>query len=350
MSQQMRADRRLAIGPANFAEQAYQWARAVQRHLDVPAVSFGLKPIPTRGKGFQFSADHRIPHPRLMTPWGRALRMARILDGATHLALDGFIALHHLGLRSDFDQARRRGMKMALIAHGSDIRDPDAHMARYDFSYYASAPVEWVAKRRRRSRRNRSAATGLGAPVFVSTPDLLLDMPDATWLPVTIDTTRWLPARPALTGGVPTVLHRPSHSNPPIKGTEIIDPVLRDLAARGRIRYLAPECVPHAAMPGLVAQSDIVVDQVLAGSYGVAAAEGLAAARLVVGFVGPETRALMPEEPPIVDAPPGCFAKVMETILDDRETFSAMADAGPDFVHRWHDGTAAASALRRFLG
>ncbi|NES31012.1 hypothetical protein GCE86_04075 [Micromonospora terminaliae] len=343
------ADRRLAIGPANFAEQAYQWARAVERHLELPAVSFALKPVPLRGRGFQFSAHHRIPHPRLMTPWGRAVRLNRILHGATHLAVDGFIPLHRAGIAADLARASRQGIRMALIAHGSDIRDPDAHMARFGFSYYASAPNEWVDKLRRRSRRNRSIAVALALPLFVSTPDLLLDVPEATWLPLSVDVERWQAAHPALGGGTPTVLHRPSYSKPPIKGTDVIDPVLRNLAALGRIRYLAPEHVSHDAMPELVGQADIVVDQIRTGSYGVAAVEGLAAGRLVIGFLGPATRALMPEEPPIVDASPERFAAVMNGILDDPETFSERAAAGPGFVRRWHDGAASAAALKSFL-
>jgi hypothetical protein len=285
-----------------------------------------------------------------MTPWGRAFRMRRILHQASHLAVDGFISLYRSGIGTDFDRMERQGVRMALIAHGTDIRDPDAHVARYDFSYYATAPQDWVDRARRGSRRNRSVAAALGAPLFVSTPDLLLDAPAATWLPLSIDAARWSATQPALAHGLPTVLHRPSRSNPPIKGTDVIDPVLRDLAARGRIRYLAPETVPHDAMPGLVAQADIVVDQILTGSYGVAAVEGLAAGRLVVGFVGAATRALMPEDPPIVDAPPDRFAAVVNEILDNPEAFAARAAAGPAYVQRWHDGSAAAAALRSFLG
>ncbi|MEU9829040.1 hypothetical protein [Micromonospora chersina] len=346
---------RLAVGPANYAGQAHQWARAVERRLGGSAVSFAVEQRPRLrpGRRLSFHADHRLPHPRLTTPWGRSRRMRRVLRGVTHVAVDGFLPVYGRVGRSDLGGdvplLARQGLRVALIAHGTDLRDPDAHIQRNPFSYYATAPREWVDLARGLARRHRTIAADLGVPLFVSTPDLLLDAPWASWLPVSVAVSDWWTPRPALTARPPTVLHRPSRTVPPIKGTQVIDPVLRDLAARGRIRYLAPETVAHAAMPGLVAGADIVVDQILTGSYGVAAVEAMAAARLVIGYVDAPTRALMPEQPPIVDAPPHRFAAVLEEILADPAAYADTAAAGPAFVARWHDGRAAAEALRPFL-
>jgi hypothetical protein len=102
-------------------------------------------------------------------------------------------------------------------------------------------------------------------------------------------------------------------------------------------------------MPQLVAKADILVEQVMGGLYGVGAVEGLAAGRLVVGFVGEDVRQRMPESPPIVDAPPNRFRAVIEDILDQPEAYVSLAAEGPAFARRWHDGTAAAAALEPFL-
>ena len=42
---------------------------------------------------------------------------------------------------------------------------------------------------------------------MVSTPDLLLDLPGAVWLPVVVDTELWRPGPPVLEREVPVVLH-----------------------------------------------------------------------------------------------------------------------------------------------
>ena len=349
--------RKLAIGPANYAGQAFQWARAVECHLGISAESFTNRAtlLPhSNVSGFDFPAHHTLPHHRTTTSWGKRLRIHRLLNDVTHLAADGFLPLFgrldssHIG--ADLLRLRTLGMDIALIAHGSDVRDPDVHMARYSSSYFHDAPEDWVELMRSRSRLNRDTARDAGAPVFVSTPDLLLDLPTARWLPLMVDLAAWRSSRPAFSEGVPRVMHVPSRRVPPIKGTAHIDPVLRKLHASGKIVYLRPAVQPHVVMRALVTQADIIVDQIQTGSYGVAAVEGMAAGRLVVGYLGTEVKALLPERPPIVDAEPAVFADVMETILANVESYSELASSGLAYAERWHSGLASAQALNQFLG
>ena len=350
-------ERRLAIGPANFAGQAFRWAEAVTRYLGIPAYSFSNRStvFPGLGRGgFDFPVHHTLPHHRASSSWEKRARMGCLLEDVTHLAIDGFLPVFGRLDRSHVGEEleRLRGMKLevALIAHGSDVRDPDSHMARYPFSYFRDAPSAWVESLRSRSRVNRQTAADVDLPVFVSTPDLLLDLPMATWLPLAIDLESWHSPRPPLTERVPTVVHAPSGRKPPIKGTAVIDPVLRQLHEQGRIEYLSPERLPHAAMRSLIRDADVVVEQILTGSYGVAAVEGMAAGRLVVGYVGDDVRALMPETPPIVDAEPSRFAEVMERIIVVPEAFAEQASKGPAYAQRWHGGLLSARALELFLG
>ena len=351
------ANCRLAIGPANFAGQAFHWAEAVTRYLGVPATSFSNRAslLPHMGRvGFQFPVHHTLPHHRITSSWGRQVRMRRLLSGVTHLAIDGFLPVYgrldrsHVG--EEFSRFQKMGLEVALIAHGGDVRDPDSHMARYPFSYFRDAPPAWLESLRSRSLINRQTATNIGAPVFVSTPDLLLDLPTATWLPLAIDLGSWCSPRPPLTNRVPTFVHVPSRRDPPIKGTAVIDPILRRMHEQGRIIYLSPERLPHAAMRLLIQAADVVVDQILTGSYGVAAVEGMAAGRLVVGYIGEDVRNLMPESPPIVDAEPSQFADVMERILVEHELFAEQASMGPTYAQRWHGGLSSARVLGQFLG
>lgn len=351
------ANCRLAIGPANYAGQAYYWAESVTQFLGVPAFSFSHRTsvFPrSRPQGFQFPVHRTLPHHRSTTSLAKALGVRRLLKGTTHLALDGFLPLFDRIDRSHAGNDTRRllgmGLQVALVAHGSDVRDPDAHMARYPFSYYRGAPDEWLENLRSHSLVNRRTVESFGGPTFVSTPDLLLDVPTATWLPLAIDLELWASSQPPLATSIPTVVHVPSRRNPPIKGTSYIDPVLQRLHDQGRINYVSPMSLPHASMRDLVRTADIVVDQILTGSYGAAAVEGMAAGRLVLGFVGQEVRDLMPESPPIVDAEPSRFAEVMDQVLAERDGFIERASRGPQFAQRWHSGLASARSLAAFLG
>nr|NLI49063.1 glycosyltransferase family 4 protein [Propionibacterium sp.] len=341
---------RLAIGPANYAGQAYAWAQAVTRHTAADAVAFTVDTV--RGDPFGFPAHRRIPMAAYYLPVLRTLRARRFLADRTHVILDGFRPLFYDrspdGFRRQAEALRDRGPTLGLLAHGTDVRDPDAHLARYRHSFFAEGDPGWLAQRRTISARNRETARRLGVPLFVSTPDMLNDLPGAVWVPVCLDPTAWHTDVPPLERRVPRVLFVPSQSV--LKGTRHVEPVLRRLAERGLIEYVAPRGVPHAEMVRLVKSVDIVVDQLLFGSYGVAAIEAMAAGRVVVGNISTLGTDVMPELPHVENATPDDFEQVLSSILDRRDEARAAAAGNVGFVRRWHDGREAARRLAPFLG
>lgn len=342
----------LAIGPANYAGQAFEWANAVENHLDASAWSFTRGPV--RRGGFAFPATVTIPAAAFHTSLARRIRSRRLFSGATHIALDGYQPYFRLFRRGVFGRdaswLSRQGYQMAFIAHGTDVRDPAAHQARDRWSYFNEGSLEWRDHLTDFTARNRRYARDLGYPLFVSTPDLLLDLPEATWLPVCTDISAWATDRPLLERRVPRVLHLPSRRVPPIKGTQYVDPVMHRLQDEGLIEYVSPVSVPHREMPQLVQSCDIVVDQLLGGFYGVAAIEAMAAGRTVIGRLAPDVAALMPEEPVLLDADPDTLESVVRQVLEDRNTAREIAVQNLAFVRRWHDGRASASALSDYLG
>ena len=94
----------------------------------------------------------------------------------------------------------------------------------------------------------------------------------------------------------------------------------------------------------------MVVEQILSGSYGVAAVEGMAAGRLVIGYVGDEVRASMPEDAPILDTTPDSFLSTMLQVIDNRADYADLAASGPGYVERIHSGRMSAQVLASFLG
>lgn len=342
-----RPEVRLGIGPANYAGQAAAWTRAVRDRLGVDARAFGDADV------FQFPFDD--PR-RTVAPGDHvagAAQAAWLLDSYTHVLLDGFVPVTGGfvpgGTEGELDFLRRHGRVVGAICHGTEIRDPDRHMSRIPQSYYARAPREWTTRVRAIVQSNAAALARLGVPVLVSTPDLLLDVPTATWLPVVVDVEGWSGTRPVLADAVPRVLHAPSRSVPPIKGTELVEPALRSLHDEGLIEYVSAENLPHARMRELVSSVDVVVDQVVSGYYGVAAVEGMANGRLVVGYVADDVRALVADPVPVVDVHDGDVAATIREVLADRGRFAALAATGPIFARRWHDGQVSADVLARFL-
>ena len=343
---------RLAIGPANYAGQAYAWAQAVNTHTDAEASAFAVGRL--RGGSFAFPSHRRIPAPYYYLPGAFGARARWFLRGATHVILDGYRTIFYD--RSPDAFARQaaflaKGFTFGLFGHGTDVRDPEAHMERYAHSYYRDSGEDYLNRCTATSRRNRRTARALGVPLFVSTPDMLYDLPEATWVPVCLNPADWRTDRPLLPEGRrPRVLFVPSQRTPPIKGTRHVDPVLRRLADAGVIDYLAPVGVPHAQMRDLVKDVDVVVDQLQFGSYGVAAVEAMAAGRVVVGNISTLTADQMPELPRVVSATPLDFEERLLEAISRPDDMRADADYNLGFVSRWHDGRESATRLAGFLG
>ena len=342
----------LAIGPSNYAGQATEWARAVRRHLSASAWSFSGTPL--RGEGFAFDVDRTISRVGFRAAPFWATRARRLFAGTTHIALDGFKTFarwdRHAGFPADARRLESMGYTMALVAHGSDVRDPAAHLARDEWSYFAVGSDEWRATLTAQTARNRAFAEEAGWPVFYSTPDLGFDLPAGTWLPVVVDVDAWASDAPLLERERPLVVHVPSQRNPPIKGTQHIAPVLQRLHDEGVIEYVAPSGMTHRDLRELVRRCDVLVDQLLFGSYGVAAVEAMAAGRVTVGRMIQPVRDLMEEAPLMLEATPDSLREAITSIRERRGELRARAESNLAFVRRWHDGAVSAARLSTFLG
>ena len=112
-----------------------------------------------------------------------------------------------------------------------------------------------------RAAHNREVAQDSGLPLFVSTPDLLHDLPTAQWLPICVDPSEFANDEPLMERAVPRVLHMPSKRNPPIKGSQYVDPLMRKLHDEGLIEYVTPGHMKHSEVPAVMASADIVIVQ-----------------------------------------------------------------------------------------
>ena len=342
---------RMLVGPTNSAGQGHAWAQAARTIPGVSAVSFSLH----RKGHFQFADDYGVPLAWFGQPrWQRA--QEQYLAGSyTHLMVESlrpiFGARGFPDATPDIATLREAGVNVSLLFHGSDIRLPSRHAKRERWSPFVPGD-ELTERLEAQARRHAELVEALGLPVFVSTVDLLDDVPDAQWLPVAIDPARWQEAaRPLFSGEGPVVAHVPSNAK--LKGTEEIDAVLGDLQDRGLIEYRRITGVAHNRMPSVIGEADIVVDQLRIGLYGVAAAEALAAGRIVVSYVGEavrqRVRSLTGREVPIVEADPDTLGDVVTGLIADRDAAAERAAAGPGYVAELHDGSRSAVALTSWL-
>lgn len=344
--------KRLFIGPANFAGQGFAWARAAEAAMpDVGAICFALQ---LEG-GFDFTDDFHV------TPlaYRRNRRWQKgQLDYATaftHVIIEAgrplFADLLHLDPFREARALSKTGAKVAFLSHGSDTRIPSRHAERFAWSPYRDADWAEVPRLERQSQHLVERLSTFDGTVFVSTPDLLDDLPFATWCPVVVDPARWRSPAPPLERERPVVVHAPSNSR--VKGSDLVAAALGPLHASGVIEYRLIGRVPAEAMPGVYRDADVVLDQFRLGSYGVAACEAMAAGRVVVGNVTDAVRERVRDATglalPVVQAEPDEIADVVLRLLDERDRARTRAAEGVAFVERVHSGPFAAEALRGFL-
>lgn len=343
---------RLVVGPANFAGQGHLWAKAVERYVPgVHALSYAVH-IPG---GFDFPVDYSV-HPRTFRfnkGWQQR-HFDFVADNFSHVLLEAsrtmFADLFELDPFREIVELRDRGLVVATIAHGSDVRLPRRHAAAYAWSPFADETWETGQKLQVIAERNVAALEALGGPAFVSTPDLLDDVAFARWCPVVVDLDRWA-GGPTEPRDVPVVAHAPSNSR--IKGSEHVDSAMETLVRSGLVTYRRIEKVSSGQMPDVYRDADIVMDQFMLGSYGVAACEAMAAGKVVVGNVTTSVRVRVLEEAglelPIIQAEPDQIVDVVSDLLTDRERMVEIGRDGRAFVAAVHDGRLSAERLRAFL-
>ena len=346
------AARRVYIGPTNYAEQGWAWARALDAApADVRARNMAVD-VPG---GFSFRADTVVPVPVYTSSdqWQRAEVTA--VQEYTHVLFEAerplFGRLYSRDVETEAGMLAEHGISTAFMCHGTDIRLPSRHARLTPWSPFdPSDPT--TQKIERDAVRNNALLARLGRPVFVSTPDLLLDVPSAIWCPVVVELERWnsdgrARRERAVTGAPPTLAHVPSKAA--IKGTPLVEPVLERLVAERRADYERISGVPSPRMPAVYADADIVLDQFRLGSYGVAACEAMAAGCVVVGHVAPFVRSAVRDatgwDVPIVEATPDTLEEVLAPLLADSALRDRIGALGRAFVADVHSGPRSARIL-----
>jgi len=337
---------RVYIAPTNYSGQGYQWARALERaDPDIAARNMAVS-LPG---GFEFDADTTVPVAVVNasaqwqeSEWQAARRFTHVLVEAERSIF---------GRRFDRDVAAEiaaleaEGVSVAYLCHGTDIRDPDKHAMLTPWSLYPEDPRTDVL--REDARVNLRLLNTVRRPTFVSTPDLLLDVPWAAWCPVVVDGRRFATDSVPFLGEQVRVVH--AASAPLQKGSHYIEPAIEPLVRSGAVDFRLITGTPAAQIPAVFAGADIVIDQFRVGSYGVAACEAMAAGRVVVGHVLPFVRERVQAEfgmpLPIVEATPDSLRETIENLANDRAAAAAIAASGPAYVDRVHSGTASARVL-----
>ena len=341
---------RLLIGPANFAGQGYEWARAADLIPGVSAVNVER----IGGNGVSgFAADFGVrPDIADFSPlWAR--RQRRALSGFTHVLIESGIPLYSAGRREKLaDHVRdlqALGLEVGLLWHGSDVRQPEVHGRIEKYSPFNEDGV--LLPIYSTTRWAHRAANELDVPEFVSTPDLLRYRPNAAWLPTVVNPDDYLPEVGGLVPSVPVVLHAPSKAL--LKGTQYVREAASKLQDEGLIEYREVSGVTREQLQELIRQSDIVVDSLALGMYGVVSVEAMLLEKVAVANVWESAREYILSSTgqvvPVAQADPSSIERVLRELAVDPELRTEIAELGRPFASSVHSRSRAATVLAPVL-
>ncbi len=246
----------------------------------------------------------------------------------------------------DLPLLRALGKRVIFHFCGCDVRSRAGNLAKYAISGCHEC-VSQVCRGKRRPPLHYADA------VFVSTPDLLEDVPGATLMPGPLDLTRW-PARsprssPPSAADPLRILHAPTDRE--IKGTAYVLGAVEQLKAAGYpVALQVLEGVPAAEVPAFVATADIVVDQLLIGAYGTFAVEAMAVGRPVVCRIRDDLRPHYASDLPVVSADPAGVYSALERLAGDAEERARLGAMGRVYVERVHEMHRVAAAVLPYYG
>jgi hypothetical protein len=338
---------RLLVGPANFAGQAWAWARAVENELPgVRAVAMAVD-----RPGLSFPADYLVPERAYRSARWSAEQQDWLAGNLTHVLIDAMRPvtgrLHGDDCAYELPRLIAAGLRVGLVAHGSDVRVPSLHREINPYSPFEPS-LRATTLLEQQSRRLASIINGFDGATFVSTPDLLDFVPAARWLPVVVADDGWSsPVHPALERARPVVVHVPT--NPWLKGSHLADPVLQPLHDKGVIDYRRLQGITPEEVRRQLLDADVVLDQLLLGSYGVVAVQAMLAGRLVLAHVHERVRARIDQELPVVEVTPDTLGQVLERVVAERDSYAATAAEGTAYARTVHDGRRSAQVLADFL-
>jgi glycosyltransferase involved in cell wall biosynthesis len=205
--------------------------------------------------------------------------------------------------------------------------------------------VPWCTPRLDAIRRARIRKVFTYADkVFALNPDLLHFLPGAEFLPyASVNPVEWMPEG-ACSGdprapGPFRVLHMPTERS--IKGTKYVEQACATLRAEGwPVDLILAEDVPHNQVKALIAQADLVVDQLLVGWYGAFAVEAMAMRKPVLCYLREEDLkrfVTFRERIPIVRTTTATLVDDLRALLRAPASWEEIGSAGRRFVEDCHD-------------
>lgn len=218
--------------------------------------------------------------------------------------------------------------KIFLEFHGSDVRWV---FLRKKYPYMDMPPIN--ERYQKELKYKLSFANG----IILHDEELIKHLPTNNVpvyiVPLRVAVGEFLPVYPDKNINKPVIVHAPSARK--VKGTEFILKALEEIELEYELILVEGKTQEEAFE--IYTKADIIIDQLLIGSYGVFAIEAMAMGKPVVAHVTEEMRDTFPEELPIVEADVKSIKQVLEKLISDPEYRYDLGIKGREYVCKYHN-------------
>lgn len=228
--------------------------------------------------------------------------------------------------------------KVFMEFHGSDIRwtfnrEPYEHL---------ELPKE-NPKRQKKIQKILKYVDG----IILHDEELRKHLPETNTpiyiVPLRLDIKRFTPIYPSEDVEEPIIVHAPSkRSN---KGTEYLFEALKHI--KHPFKFVLVENKPQSEAIEIYKSADIIVDQLLAGTYGVFSIESMALGKPVIVNVNKEMQREFPDELPLVSANTDTIVRQLESLITDPKRRRTIGIYSREYAEKYHDCKKNATILEK---
>ena len=131
------------------------------------------------------------------------------------------------------------------------------------------------------------------------------------------------------------IVHAPT--SPEIKGTRYILEAIEELKEKYNFDFRLVQGVSHEQATKIYEKADLIIDQVLIGSYGVFAVESMAMGKPVISFISDFMKEKYPEELPIISANPDTIKDKIECVIKNKDMLKDLGIKSRMYAEKYHD-------------
>ncbi len=132
-----------------------------------------------------------------------------------------------------------------------------------------------------------------------------------------------------------TIVHAPTSQD--VKGTSYIIKAIDNLKLKYNIEFILVEGMKHEKAVEIYKKADLIIDQILLGSYGVFAVESMAMGKPVICWISDYMKEKYPEDLPLIIANPNTIQNKLEYIIKNKELLCEISKNSRKYVEKYHD-------------